>query len=59
MKLKYSLEVYEDYAIINGWLTTDMLTLIVRLCKKEGFTHLTNNGDKLGFNLVRKNDKSS
>jgi hypothetical protein len=50
---KYSIHVYEDHAIIRGWLTSDMLMLLIRLCKKEGFTHLTSNADGNGFKLVK------
>lgn len=55
-KLKYSIEVYDDHAIIQGLLSSDILTLLTRLCRKEGFTHLTKNNEKPGFKLVKKND---
>jgi hypothetical protein len=56
-QFKYSIKVYEDYAVINGWLTYDVLILLVSLFKKEGFTHLTSNdGITGGFKMVRKND---
>ena len=52
---KYTLEVYEEWAVIRGALSTDVLTLLIGLCLKEGFTHLTHNEDGLGgFKLVRK-----
>jgi hypothetical protein len=54
---EYSIEVYKDYAIIKGWLTPDILMVLVRLCKKHGFTHLTSNHDGKGFKLVRKDDQ--
>lgn len=50
--MKYSIEVYEDYAIITGWLTTDVLKLLIKLCKKEGFTHMVPHEGQ-GFKLVR------
>jgi hypothetical protein len=51
----YSIHVYEDYAIIRGGLTSDILTMLIKLCKKEGFTHITSANDgKEGFKLVRK-----
>lgn len=51
---KYSLEVYEDHAIIRGNLTSQMLVLLIKLCKEEGFTHITHADDgKQGFKLVR------
>ena len=55
-KLEYSIKVYDDHAIIYGWLTSDILILLVRLCKKHGFTHLTHNDGNPGFKLVKKDD---
>jgi hypothetical protein len=52
---EYSIEVYKDHAIIKGWLTSDILKLLINLCKKHGFTHLVPN-DGGGFKLVRKED---
>ena len=53
----YSIEVYDDCAIIRGWLTAKVLTLLIRLCCKEGFTHMDNIGDGTqGFKLVKKNE---
>ncbi len=52
--MKYSIEVYEDYAIIKGWLTSDVLTLLIKLFKKEGFTHMQSFDG--GFKLVKKNE---
>jgi hypothetical protein len=54
-KPKYSIEVYENYAIIKGLLTSDMLTILIKLCE-EGLTHLTPHQGG-GFKLVRKNEK--
>lgn len=54
MKLEYSIEVYDTHAVIDGWLTSDILILLIRLCKKHGFTHLTHNDGYAGFKLVRK-----
>lgn len=48
----YSISVYKDHAIIKGWLTFDILTLLIRLCKKEGFTHMVPH-DGIGFKLVK------
>ena len=54
-ELKFSLQIYEDYALITGWLSSDMLKLLIRVCEKHGFTHMTNNSDaRGGFKLVRK-----
>jgi len=49
----YSIEVFKDFAIIKGCLTSDILQVLVKLCKKEGFTHLTMH-DGQGFKLVKK-----
>lgn len=55
---KYSIHVYEDHAVIRGWLSSDILVLLVRLCRKEGFTHITHMDDGTrGFKLVRKQDE--
>jgi hypothetical protein len=52
---KYSICVYEDHAIIRGWLPSDVLILLLRLCKKEGFTLITRPDDGIpGFKLVKK-----
>jgi hypothetical protein len=52
--MKYRITVYEDFALIDGMLTTDVLLLLIQLCKDEGFTYLTPNGCDGGFKLVRK-----
>lgn len=54
---RYSIEVYKDYAIIRGLITSEILMVLVRLCKKEGFTHMTHNDNEPGFKLVRKIEK--
>lgn len=48
---KYSLEVYDDHAIIKGWLTSDMLTVLIKLCRKEGFKRLVSGNG--GFKLIK------
>ena len=53
---KYSIQVYEDHAIIRGWISSDILTLLMKLSKKEGFDYITSNPDGMGFKMVRKND---
>lgn len=50
--MKYSIEVYEDHALIKGWLTMSMLKVLMRLCKEEGFTYLTQ--CEQGFKLIKK-----
>lgn len=53
--LKYSIEVYEDHAIIRGWMKTDIFSLLLRFSRKEGFTHITALDDgSEGFKLVKK-----
>ena len=51
--MKYSITVYEDHVIVTGWLTSDVLKLLIKLCNEEGFKYLTNNPDGNGFKLVR------
>lgn len=54
-KLQYSLEVYEDHALISGPIAFDVLAILMKFCKVEGFTHLTVRPDgKPGFMLVKK-----
>ena len=48
---KFSLEVYDDHAIIRGWLTSDILVLLTRLCKKYGFKYLASCDG--GFKLTK------
>lgn len=55
-KALYSIAVYEDCARIKGWLTSDILNLLIKLCKKEGFTHLIPSENPNEFKLVRKNE---
>lgn len=52
MNYEYSLEVYKDHAIVRGFLNSKVLTLLIRLCKQEGFTHMQS--FEGGFKLVRK-----
>ena len=49
---KYSVEVYEDYVMIRGWVTVDFLTMIIDHFAKDGFAHLTQ-ADEPGFKIVR------
>jgi hypothetical protein len=54
-KLQYSLEMYEDHALISGAIACDVLDILIKFCKLEGFTHLTIRPDgKPGFMLVKK-----
>lgn len=53
-EIKYSITVYEDHAIIQGRLDTDILFALIQLMRQEGFTHLTHTDDIEGFKLVKK-----
>lgn len=54
---KFSLEVFEDHAMIRGWLDVKTLDVLFKLCKWYGFTHLTQTDDgQQGFKLVKKDD---
>ena len=50
-EIKFSIEIYEDYAIIRGWLTSDVLILLTKLCKKYGFKYLSS--FEGGFKLTK------
>lgn len=50
--MKYSINVYEDQAIISGGITDDVLMILHELAKIEGFTHLTSNPSGEGFRFV-------
>lgn len=50
---RYSIAVYEDYAIIKGWLSAEILCMLITLCEDEGFTNMIPHDDQ-GFKLVRK-----
>ena len=49
----YSIEVYEEEAIIKGSLSYEILSLLLKICKKEGFHFLALSHDDKGFKLVR------
>lgn len=51
--MKYSIAVYDDHAIITGPLSPETLMILMRLCKNEGFTHMTSNPEGPGFKLIR------
>lgn len=52
---KYVIEVYEDHAVIRGWLSCEVLVALTAISKKEGFTHLVRNDDGSGgFKLVKR-----
>jgi hypothetical protein len=58
-EVKYSIEVFEDYAIVHGFLTSQALKILIHLCKIEGFTHLTTNNNGYGFKLIRKQENDN
>jgi len=37
---RYSIAVYKDHAFIKGGLTSEVLLILVEMCKLEGFTHM-------------------
>jgi len=54
MKPNYSITVYEDHAIIRGWIQTETFSLLLQVCEKEGFTHITAIHDGSdGFKLIK------
>ena len=57
---EYRLSVYKDHAIINGFVTSDVLKRLVKVCERHGFTHLVPHS-KPGFKLVKieKNDEET
>ncbi len=48
---QFTLTVFDDYAIIRGWLSSDILILLVKLCKKHGFKYLSS--FEGGFKLTK------
>lgn len=52
--LRYSIEVYDDYAVFRGEISSEIFKLIVRMCKQNGFTHLKSTEDGHGFKMIRK-----
>ncbi len=51
---KYSIEVYEDCALIQGCLTAESLELVIKLCQDEGFDYLTSGNEEVRFKLIKK-----
>jgi hypothetical protein len=52
---EYTIAIYKDYALIQGWLTCEALEIVVFLCKQHGFTHMSAPDNGVGFKLVRHN----
>lgn len=50
-RIEFSLEVYEDHAIIRGLLTSDELTLLIKFCGVCGFKYISSCDS--GFKLTR------
>lgn len=40
-RIKFTLEICEDCAIIQGKIALNTLIDVIRLCNEEGFTHVT------------------
>ena len=52
-EFKYSIEIYDDRAIIRGRLNLKILNSIFRLCRKEGFTHVAEVDHNEGISRFR------
>ncbi len=48
---EFSITVYKDHAIIMGFLTADILSMLIELCKEYGFIHMISIEN--GFKLVK------
>lgn len=55
--MKYSIEVYEDYAVIKGGLSSETLKALLCICEDEGFKYLVPNYHDVGFKLVKEIEK--
>lgn len=55
-KFEYSLKVYDTHALIEGWVTAEVFTILTNLCRDHGFTLITSNDGCPGFKLVKKNE---
>ncbi len=55
-KFEFSIIVFDDHAIIEGKLSSDVLVMLIKFCEKQGFTHMTNTESGIGFKLVRNED---
>lgn len=53
---RYSIDVYEDHALIEGCLTSESLALVIKLCQEEGFDYLTSGDEHVKFKLIRKKE---
>jgi hypothetical protein len=53
---KYSLEVFEDHAVIKGIIPTPIMLLLIRICNEEGFNKVTSPDDgSKGFKFIKGN----
>ena len=52
-KMEYSIEVFDDYAVIKGSISSDVLNFLLKLCEDEGFKYMVPNYQDVGFRLVK------
>jgi hypothetical protein len=55
-KFRFSVVVYDDHAQLLGSLSSEVLLMLLELCREQGFTHMVPNEEAAGFKLVRKKD---
>lgn len=53
----YSIEVFDDYAIIRGRMPIDVLNNLICLCEIENFKFVVRSDDEYGLKLVREVEK--
>lgn len=53
-EFKYSIEVFERYAIIKGKMDSWVLNHLFRLCENEGFIGIQTDGSNEGLTFVRR-----
>lgn len=54
MREEWQFVVYKDHAEARGFLSVDVINIIMKICKKLGFTHITSNEDGIGLKFIRK-----
>lgn len=54
---KYNIEVFKDYVCIKGKIDIWVLKYLIRLCKKEGFTHLIQPDNKTMMLIKREKNE--
>ena len=50
--MKYSIEVFEDHAIVRGKLSIDDLQLILSFFRNNGYSHISGQGPER-FKLIK------